>query len=342
MGKSYLIGVDVGGLSVKTGLVTMEGELVAKWSVPTRLEGSGSLILPDTAASVREELGKRNIPLSEIHGIGVGVPGQVKEMRTAFACFNLLWGETPVADILSGLLDGVPVRVENDANLAALGEAWQGSGRGRKSLAMITLGTGVGCGLISNGMVHSGAHGAAGEFGHTHARDGETEVCNCGRRGCLEQYASAVGIARLAQRALLASDKPSSLRALAPGIETYVRSAPQSSEEAVLDANALIRHFPELNAKAVLDAWKAGDALATEITEEFAQLLGEALSQLAIVFDPECFVIGGGVSAAGEPLLRILHEYYEAATLPLLRDTPFILAALGNDAGIYGAARLGI
>ncbi|MBR0307009.1 MAG: ROK family protein, partial [Lachnospiraceae bacterium] len=207
-------------------------------------------------------------------------------------------------------LTGFKVKAANDANVAALGEMWRGGARGYSNVIMATLGTGVGGGIIINGKVIAGAHGAGGEIGHVHVDDDEQDVCNCGNRGCLEQMASATGIVKLAKRQLAATDAPSVLR------------------------------DQEVSAKAVFDAVKEGDALAQQIAEQFGEYLGKALAIFACVADPEVFVIGGGVSKAGPVLLDYIRKYYDKYAFSACRAADFALAELGNDAGIFGAAKL--
>lgn len=311
MGKKC-IGVDVGGTTVKVGLFEATGELLDKWEVVTRKEENGKYILEDVAASIKEKLNSKGIGLDDIAGAGIGVPGPILPDGYVEVCVNLGWRDMNPVRMLSELLEGLPVKGGNDANVAALGEMWQGGGKGYTDLVMITLGTGVGGGVIIDEKIISGKHGLAGEIGHIHIRDEETEYCNCGGMGCVEQIGSATGIAREARRKMAASETPSSLRAFGD----------------------------DVTAKDVLDAAKAGDALALEITEIVGRYLGLALSQAAMTVDPEIFVIGGGVSKAGQFLIDIIDKHY-AHFMPISENRGIIgLAELGNDAGIYGAARL--
>lgn len=312
MGK-YCIGIDVGGTTVKMGIFGQDGTLLRKWEIPTRTEHNGSNILTDVAVSIRRTLGEMNIPFSEIGGAGMGVPGPVARGGFVPRCVNLGWGAGHPARDLSLMLDGLPVLCANDANIAALGEMWQGGGKGYDDIVMITLGTGLGGGVVVDQKIVAGRHGLAGELGHIHVRDDETESCNCGGRGCLEQIASATGIVREAKRFLASSDRDSLLRGIGKD---------------------------GLTAKDVLDAAKAGDELAEEVVERVCDYLGRALAQTALTVDPEIFVIGGGVSKAGQFLLDRIQKYYEKYET-LSEDRPLIgLAKLGNDAGIYGAARM--
>ncbi len=314
--EQYLFGIDVGGTTVKCGLFRRSGELLEKWEIPTRTEENGRQILPDVAVTIRCKIQERNLKKEEIAGVGIGVPGPVMESGEVPGAVNIHWGYKNVAGELTEALN-LPVRVGNDANVAALGEMWAGGGRGASNLIMVTLGTGVGGGVIVNGKIVTGAHGAGGEIGHAIMEPAEEEACNCGNRGCLEQYASATGIVRLAKR-YLAAEYPDGGTIQAP---------------AWLCAE-------KLTARDVFDAYKDGDSAAETIVRRFADCLGRAMAFYACVTDPEVFVIGGGVSGAGEPLLEILGRYYRKYAFPACRDAGMVLAKLGNDAGIYGAARL--
>jgi len=306
------LGVDVGGTTVKIGIFEVTGELLKKWEVPTRKEEQGKYILADVAASVRKVLKEEGIALEDVCGAGIGVPGPVKKGGYVEVCVNLGWRDRYPAKELSELLDGIPVQCGNDANVAALGEMWKGGGEGYTDIVMVTLGTGVGGGVIIDEKIVAGKHGLGGEIGHIHVRDEEKEHCNCGGIGCLEQVASATGIAREARRAMAASEKPSSLREFGDRV----------------------------TAKNVLDAAKEGDELAGEVMETVGHFLGVALAQLGLTVDPDIFVIGGGVSKAGQFLIDIIEKHY-SQYMTISQDRAVIgLAKLGNDAGIYGAARM--
>lgn len=304
----YVFGVDIGGTTVKLGLFNIDGEVLDKWEITTRKEDGGAYILKDIAESVEAKMAEKNIDKSDVTGVGMGVPGPVKEDGTVMKCVNLGWGMFNAAEELSGLL-GLPVKVGNDANMAALGEYWQGGGKEYKSIIMVTLGTGVGGGIIINGKMMAGVNGAGGEIGHMTVDLDEQDKCNCGKKGCLEQYASATGIVRLANRALQSSDKPSKLR----DVKT-------------------------ISAKEIFDAAKEGDELAHSLAEEHGKYLGLALANVACVVDPDAFVIGGGVSKAGDILIDITKKYFEEYAFHACRNASFKLATLGNDAGIFGAA----
>lgn len=305
----YCFGVDIGGTTVKIGLFTTEGELLEKWEIKTRTENHGETILPDVAESLQNKMQEKNIRKSEVDGIGIGIPAPVMEDGVVQKTANLGWGYKEVTREMKELT-GIPVAAGNDANMAALGEMWLGAGKGQKNMIMVTLGTGVGGGIIVNGKPLAGSHGAGGEIGHFCVNEEETETCGCGNTGCLEQYASATGISRLARRRLERDDSPSSLRG------------------------------SEISAKAVFDALKEGDAVAKEIVEEFGSYLGHALAAIAVITDPSVIVIGGGVSKAGEILLEYVEKYFHEKAFFANQDTRFVLAQLGNDAGICGAAKL--
>lgn len=311
MSKKY-IGIDIGGTSVKLGLFETDGTLLRKWEVKTRKEEGGAYILQDVAASIRKELAAAGLGLQDVAGAGMGIPGPVLPDGFVEVCVNLGWRDRNPQKELSELLDGLYVCSGNDANVAALGEMWQGGGKGFRDLVMVTLGTGVGGGVILDGKIVAGRHGLGGEIGHIRVREAETESCNCGGKGCLEQVASATGIAREAKRVLAASEKESALRSFGD----------------------------RLNAKNVLDCAKAGDELALEVTETVCYYLGWGLATISMTLDPDLFVIGGGVSAAGSFLTDRIEKYYKKFTPISEHKAGIALATLGNDAGIYGAACL--
>lgn len=305
----YSFGVDVGGTTIKMGLFDLEGNVLDKWEITTRTENGGVNVLPDIAEAVKGKMSEKSISKEDVVGVGIGVPGPVDAKGVVHKCVNLGWGVLNINEELGKLLD-LPVKGGNDANVAALGEMWKGGGQGFESIVVVTLGTGVGGGIIMDGKMLTGAKGAAGEIGHIHVDDEETETCGCGNQGCLEQYASATGVVRLANRALAKTTKATCLKA------------------------------GEISAKDVWDAVKAGDEVAIEIAEQFGEYLGKGLASVACVVNPEAFVIGGGVSKAGEVLLDYIRKNYTPYVFHASRDVQFTLATLGNDAGIYGAAKL--
>lgn len=307
--KKFVFGVDVGGTTVKLGLFDPEGEVKEKWEIPTRKEDNGDHIIADIAESIKEKMSANSIDRMDVVGVGIGVPGPVKEDGTVLLAANLGWGKRNIAMELGELLR-VPVMAGNDANVAALGEMWRGGGRGYKNMVAVTLGTGVGGGIIIGGKIVSGSTGAGGEIGHIHLEDEEPAACGCGGHGCLEQYASATGVVRIAKKKLAFSDTASVLR------------------------------DKEITAKDIWDAVKEGDELAIEVAKVYGEYLGKGLAAVANVVNPDIFVIGGGVSKAGEVLIDYMKPYFEKYVFPGAKNAKFALAVLGNDAGIYGAAKL--
>jgi len=305
------IGVDIGGTTIKSGIFDVEGNLLKSWQIPTRKEDDGKYIIDDIAESIQTKLAVLGIPLEDVIGVGMGVPGPVLPDGFVEVCVNVGWKNIYAERELSKRLGGIPTKSNNDANVAALGEMWQGGGKGYSDLVMITLGTGVGCGIVIDQKIIGGRHGLAGEIGHIHVRNEEKEYCNCGGRGCLEQVASATGIVREAGRILKATDLPSKLR----GKE-------------------------EFSAKDVLDLAKLGDEACIRTMGIVGDYLGLTLFNMTLTIDPEVFVIGGGVSKAGSYLLDLIEKYYTGYCVISKNRPKLCLAKLGNDAGIYGAARL--
>ena len=304
--KKYGFGVDVGGTTIKMGFFETDGKLLDKWEIKTNTANGGAEILPDIAKGIDNKLAQEGISKADVQGIGVGVPGPVQEDSIVNRCVNLGWGIVNVAEEL-GALTGLKVKVGNDANVAALGENWQGGAKGCKSAVMVTLGTGVGGGIIIDGKIVAGFHGAGGEIGHITVNPDEIETCNCGQHGCLELYASATGIVRMAKRRLAKSED-----------ETTLRS------------------FDPLTAKDIFDEAKAGDVVAKELVDDLGNILGATLAKVACVVNPEAIVIGGGVSKAGKILIDTVQEHFKENAFYAFKDTRFELATLGNDAGMYG------
>lgn len=304
----YGYGVDIGGTMVKMGLFTTEGELLEKWSIPTNIEDEGVNVIPDIAASINANIEKHTLDKKDIIGIGMGVPGIV-EKGGFITCVNLGWKDQPAITRMRERT-GLNVRCENDANLAALGETWQGAGKGKKDVVMITLGTGVGGGIVLDGKLRSGFHGSAGELGHIPVNPRETRLCNCGNRGCLEFYASANGNVRLAKDVLNETDMDTPLRT--------------------------IEH---LDSKILWDLAIEGDPVAVDISEKFCNYLGLGLAMIANIIDPEMILIGGGVSRTGEPLRAKIEKYYRGYAFKPVKHIDIAIATLGNDAGIYGCVK---
>lgn len=299
-------GIDIGGTSVKIGYFEAEGRLIEKYEIPTDKREHGKYILDSIKEKIMEILEKDGRTVSECAGVGIGLPGPVDEDGNILGCVNLGWGTFAVERTFSEMLS-MPVRAANDANAAALGECLCGAGRGRKNMVMVTLGTGVGGGVILDGRIVTGSNGGAGEIGHFPVNREETEKCSCGKCGCLEQYASATGVVRMASK---------------------------------IGEKKNRRFAQNLTAKDVFDLAKAGDDIAAEAVHLLGEYLGMALAATACLFNPQCFVIGGGVSAAGEILLREIHTAFDKYVFAPCKNVDFVLAELGNDAGIYGAGSL--
>ena len=311
--KEYAFGIDLGGTTAKIGLFTTSGALLEKWEVATDTSNAGEHILENLAAAVLGKMKEQSIQPEQVEGVGIGVPGPVLDSSIVpIVCANLGgWGERNVSAQLSGLLDGLKVLVGNDANVAALGEIWMGAAKGAKNAVMVTLGTGVGGGVVVNGKVIDGVHGAGGEIGHITVNRHETAVCGCGKRGCLEQYSSATGVVRCMKKLL--DENP--------------------------DTPCVLRGT-EFAAKDVFDAARNGDALAAREVDEMSATLGMALANIASTVDPEAFLVGGGVARAGDVLFAPLNKHFQEYAFKSCRETPIKQASLGNDAGIYGAVRL--
>ena len=308
MNKDVIVGVDIGGTSIKMGLFLAEGKLCETWSIPTRVtQGAGAVFL-DITMALQGKLEKEQIYPGCVRGVGVGVAGPV-EGGVVRDCPNLGWNMVPIETELSGRL-GLTVKVENDANLAALGEHWKGAAKGCNNFVLFTLGTGIGGAVVVDGHILNGTHGCAGEFGHiTVCSDGEARQCGCGKLGCLEQYASATGLVRTAYN-LLELGTPSVLAT------------------------------ENLTAQAVTKAAENNDALALLAVEDMANKLGQAMAGVAAVCDPQLIIVGGGVSQAGEFLRNAIQRHYRRHAFSKTKSIPIKLAAYKNEAGIWGAASL--
>lgn len=306
-------GVDIGGTTVKLGCFEADGKLVDKWEIPTRKENGGENILPDVVKAIEDKLAELSVAKGEIMGIGIGVPGPVFDDGTVNACVNLGWGVFNVADKVREIINlpELDVMVGNDANVAALGEMYKGSGEGFKNLVMVTLGTGVGGGIILDGKILAGTTGGAGEIGHMPVGINETDSCSCGKKGCLEQYASATGIVKVAKRILASCDTATPLRTM-----------------------------DNFTAKDVVDLAKDNDEVAVMVMEQLGEYLGKALASIACVVNPKAIVIGGGVSKAGQYLIDIIEKHFKVNVFGPCSDVKFVIASLGNDAGIYGACAM--
>lgn len=306
----YGFGIDVGGTTVKLALFDAGGTLRAKWEIPTVTENTGQQILPDIAAAVLACCEENQISKQDVIGLGVGVPGPVDNGGVVNGCVNLGWGVFNICEKLQELT-GFPVKAGNDATLAALGECWKGGGRGYENLLFVTLGTGVGGGIVLGGKPLNGAHGSAGEIGHIVLDRGETEQGSCGNYGGAEHYCSATGIVRVAKRYLAA----------------YETDSPLGKMKA-------------FEAKDVFDLAKAGDDTAKAILEIVYSYLGQLIANVCNVLNPEIVILGGGVSKAGQCLIDGMKPYFMKDAFPGVKQVQFALAKLGNDAGVYGAFKL--
>ena len=308
--KKYGFGVDVGGTTCKIGLFETTGELIEKWEIPTNTDNNGESIPRDIVAAVHNKMVEKDLRKDDVVGIGLGVPGAVTENGVVNKCINLGWGVVPIVEQMEAL-SGLKVRAANDANIAALGEAWMGAGKNCHSIVMVTLGTGIGGGIIINHKILTGFNGAAGEIGHIVVNEDEILQCNCGSHGCIEQYASATGIVMMAHRHLERSSKKSALR-----------------------------DMEDFSAKDVFDLAKKGDELAKEVVHSVCYLLGKMIATVCNVVNPEAVLIGGGVSKAGKIILEEIKEGFDVGIFHACANTQIRLATLGNDAGIYGGVSL--
>ena len=305
-------GIDVGGTTVKLAYFDESGKMLDKWEIPTNTDNNGIRVLPDIADSIKDYLQRNSIRKEHIIGIGIGVPGPVSEDGIVNKCVNLGWDVKDLHGELSALT-GFPVKGGNDANVAALGECWKGSGNGCKNMVMATLGTGIGGGVVLGGKIIAGVHGAGGEIGHMILNPEETEPCGCGNYGCAEQYCSANGSVRLAKRYLAAHDNA-----------------------------ILLRDLRNLRCKDLFDAGDQGDPTALAILDQYYTLLGRFLANICCTIDPEVIVLGGGVSKAGQPIIDGVAKYFRKYAFHACQETKIVLATLGNDAGAYGAFKLAL
>ena len=308
----YGFGIDLGGTTVKIAYFEETGKMLEKWEIPTVTANGGAQILPDIAQSIRDFLDANHISDTAILGLGIGVPGPVNAKGVVNRCVNLGWGVFNIAETLASLT-GFPVRAGNDASVAALGEYWKGGGQGCDNMVFVTLGTGVGGGIVVEGNLLHGADGSGAEIGHICVNPQETLRCNCGNYGCVEQYCSATGIVRLAKRYLAESQTETTLR----GVEN-------------------------LTCKDIFDAAKAGDAAANAILDQVYRYMGLFLANVCSTVNPEAVVIGGGVSKAGDMLVKGIEPYFHKHVFHAASGAKFAMASLGNDAGAYGAFKLAL
>lgn len=305
------IGIDVGGTNTKYGVFTEAGRMIKKISLPTVCGKDGLYIFEQITEEVQKLKQQFSKGETYIMGIGIGMPGPVMEDGYVENCVNLNLKDVNPSQIIGKMLKDIPVTVGNDANVAALGEMWEGGAVGYDSIIVITLGTGVGSGIVLNRRILYGEKGLAGEIGHIIVNPKEKEICNCGKYGCLDQIASARGIVRIAERMMEFTDLPSELR-----------------------------QMRKISARKVAEAAKKGDALSYLVLDYCMSFLGKCLADVSYVIDPQVFVIGGGVSQAGSFLTDMIQRHYEKNATLIKNKTPVVIAKLGNDAGIYGAAKL--
>ena len=308
----YGFGIDLGGTTVKIAYFDENGTMLEKWEIPTVTANGGVQILPDIANSIRAFIEAHNLNETSILGLGIGVPGPVNAKGVVNKCVNLGWGVFNIAEELTRLT-GFPVKAGNDANVAALGEFWKGGGQGCDNMVFVTLGTGVGGGIVVEGNLLHGAHGSGAEIGHLCVNPEETVRCNCGNYGCVEQYCSATGIVRLAKLYLAANDTATSLR-----------------------------EIENLTCKDIFDAAKAEDVAALAILDQVYAYMGLFLGNVCSTVNPEVVVIGGGVSKAGDMLVKGVEPYFHKHVFHAAGGAKFTMASLGNDAGAYGAFKLAL
>lgn len=312
-----IIGIDLGGTSVKLAILTTEGEIQEKWSIKTNILDEGSHIVPDIIDSIRHRFETHGLTKDDFLGIGMGSPGVVdSEAGTVIGAYNLNWKSLQLVKEQFEAALGLPFFIDNDANVAALGEQWVGAGNNNPNVVFMTLGTGVGGGVIAAGNLIRGVKGAGGELGHITVDLEEPFACTCGKKGCLETVASATGIVNLTRR-----------------------YADQYAGDAKL--KQLIDDGQDVTAKDVFDLAKEGDDLALIVYRHFSGYLGLACANIAAVLNPAYIVLGGGVSAAGDFLLDGVRRVFEENSFPQIKEsTQLVLATRGNDAGVLGAASL--
>ncbi|WP_105114762.1 ROK family glucokinase [Streptococcus suis] len=312
-----IIGIDLGGTSVKLAILTTEGEIQEKWSIKTNILDDGSHIVPDIIESILHRFETHGLTKEDFLGIGMGSPGVVdSEAGTVIGAYNLNWKTLQLVKEQFEAALGLPFFIDNDANVAALGEQWVGAGNNNPNVVFMTLGTGVGGGVIAAGNLIRGVKGAGGELGHITVDFDEPFACTCGKKGCLETVASATGIVNLSRR-----------------------YADQYAGDAKL--KQMIDDGQDVTAKDVFDLAKEGDDLALIVYRHFSEYLGVACANIAAVLNPAYIVLGGGVSAAGEFLLDGVRKVFAENSFPQIKEsTQIVLATRGNDAGVLGAASL--
>lgn len=312
-----LLGIDLGGTTIKFGILTLEGEVQEKWAIETNTLENGRHIVSDIVESLKHRLSLYGLTKDDFLGIGMGSPGAVdRTSKTVIGAFNLNWADTQEVGSVIEKEVGIPFFIDNDANVAALGERWVGAGANNPDVVFVTLGTGVGGGVIADGNLIHGVAGAGGEIGHMIVDPENGFTCTCGNKGCLETVASATGVVRVA-------------RQLA---EQYEGS---SAIKAAIDNGDTV------TSKDIFIAAEDGDKFANSVVERVSRYLGLAAANISNILNPDSVVIGGGVSAAGEFLRSRVEKYFVTFAFPQVKkSTKIKIAELGNDAGIIGAASL--
>lgn len=316
--SNKIIAIDLGGTSAKMAIITQDGEIQDKWTIDTPIHDEGSHIVPGIIESIKKQLDLYNLTEDDFIGIGMGTPGAVdSESKTVIGAYNLNWKtRQDIGEAFEAAFD-LPFFIDNDANVAALGEQWQGAGDQEPDVVMVTLGTGVGAGVVVDGKLVHGKNNAAGEFGHVTIETGPKAIaCTCGKKGCLETLSSATGVMHLTRR--------------------HAREYEGDS-----DIKQKIDDGQALSSVDVFNAAKEGDTLAVKIVDEFAKSLGLGVSHLGNILNPARIVLGGGVANAGEFMREQVEAYFMEYTYPQINEkTKIVLATLGNDAGVLGAAQL--
>lgn len=313
-----IIAIDLGGTSAKMAIITREGEIQDKWTINTPIHDEGSHIVPNIIESIKKQLTRYQLTTDDFIGIGMGTPGAVDVTnKTVIGAYNLNWKTRQyIGEAFAEAFD-LPFFIDNDANVAALGEQWRGAGDQEPDVVMVTLGTGVGAGVVVDGHLVHGKNNAAGEFGHVTIETGPEAIdCTCGKKGCLETLSSATGVMHLTRR--------------------YAREYEGDST-----IKAKIDDGQPLNSVDVFNAAKEGDTLGVKIVDAFSQALGLGISHLGNILNPARIILGGGVANAGEFLRKQVEAYFQQYTYPQINEkTKVVLAILGNDAGVLGAAQL--
>ena len=313
----YFIGVDIGGTGIKVGLTDEMGNIISSGDCPTYVDLGYERIISDMSDKIIEVSKNAGIDIKDIESIGIGIPGVADTNGKVYYATNLKWTNVPLGELVRKKFPGKKVKIENDATVAALAELHIGSMRGKATGILLTLGTGVGGGIIINERVFSGAHGIGSEIGHMIVGENFYD-CNCGNNGCLETFASATAIIKYAQKLI------------SEGRESIILEKAEND-------------LSKITARTIFEAYKEKDEVAQIVVKRFVNYLGIGIANLVNVFDPEIFSLGGGVSRAFDLFIDDLR--YEVSKHVIFKDVPYgdiVPATLGNDAGIVGAAMLGV